>query len=146
MPHLTIGIDPIRGPIIILLVGASAPRIDALNQAGIPVPPAIAVSFLVDTGASCTVVDQTVISPLGLVPTGETLVCTPTTGGKPESRFQYDVGLMLYHADNSRLFHSLPVIATDLSQQNIGGLLGRDVLEKCLLVYDGAVRQFSLAF
>jgi hypothetical protein len=53
---------------------------------------------------------------------------------------------MLYHTDNSRLFQSIPVIATDLSRQNIGGLLGRDVLEKCLLVYDGAVRNFSLAF
>jgi predicted aspartyl protease len=117
-----------------------------MTAAGLTVPPPITVNFLIDTGASCTVVDQATIAPLGLAPTGETRVCTPTTGGGTESRLQYDVALMLYHTDNSRLFQSIPVIATDLSRQNIGGLLGRDVLEKCLLVYDGAVRNFSLAF
>ena len=61
-------------------------------------------------------------------------------------RYQYDVALLLYHSDNSRIFGSHPVIATDFSQQGIGGLLGRDVLKSCLMVYDGAHGHFSLAF
>ena len=117
-----------------------------MTAAGLTVPVPIIVDFLLDTGASCTVLDQATIAPLGLVATGETQVCTPTTGGGTESRFQYDVALMLYHSDNSRIFQSLPVIATDLSRQNIGGFLGRDVLEKCLMVYDGSMQHFSLAF
>jgi Aspartyl protease len=117
-----------------------------MANAGLTVPEPIIVDLLVDTGASCTVLDQTAIYPLGLVPTGETRVHTPTTGSGSESRFQYDVSLVLFHLDNSRLFQSLPVIATDLSRQGIGGLLGRDVLEKCLLVYDGSAQAFSLAF
>ena len=146
MPHLTIAIDAVRGPIIKLLVGVSTPRGIALAEAGLKSPEPIVVDFLVDTGASCTVIDETTMAPLGLTPTGETLVSTPTTGGKAESRFLYDVGMMLYHSDHSRIFNSHPVIATDLSDQGIGGLLGRDVLESCLLVYDGSTKYFSLAF
>lgn len=146
MPHLTIGLDDIRGPIIKLFVGVSTPRRTALQTAGLPVPTPIVVDFLVDTGASCTAVDAATIAPLGISPTGDILVSTPTTGGQPETRLQYDVALILYHADNSRLFGVHPVIATDFGQQNIGGLLGRDVLEKCLLVYDGSNKHFCLAF
>jgi hypothetical protein len=104
------------------------------------------IRFLVDTGASCTVLDEATIAPLGLFPTGQTLVNSPTTGRQPDARFQYDVGILLYHADNSRMFHSLPVIATDLTNQRIGGLLGRDVLNNCLLMYNGSAGHFALAF
>ena len=104
MPHLTIRIDPVRGSIIKLFVGVSSPRGVAITAAGLTVPVPIIVDFLRDTGASCTVLDQATIAPLGLVATGETQVCTPTTGGGTESRFQYDVALMLYHSDNSRIF------------------------------------------
>jgi hypothetical protein len=73
-------------------------------------------------------------------------VSTPTTGATPLLRAQYDVSLMLYHPDNQRIFGSLPIVATDLSEQKIGGLHGRDVLSKCLLVYDGSSGTFSVAF
>jgi Aspartyl protease len=146
VPHLTIGIDPLHGPIITLLVGVSTPRAKALADAGLPRPNPIGVNFLVDTGAACTVIDESLIAPLGLVPTGQAFVETPTTGKTPQPRFLYDVGMMILHSDHNRMFHNLPVIATDLSAQKIGGLLGRDVLALCLLVYDGPARHFSLAF
>lgn len=146
MPHVSYQLDLQRGPLVELLVGISTPRQQALQKAGLTPPSPIMIRFLIDTGASCTVLDQTSIAPLGLVPTGQTRVNTPTTGAQPESRFQYDVGVLLYHADNSRMFHNLPIIATDLSNQGIGGLLGRDILQKCLLIYDGSAGTFALAF
>jgi len=54
--------------------------------------------------------------------------------------------MMLYHQVNTRFFPTLPVMAGDFRMQNIQGLLGRDVLAHCLLVYDGAGDTFSLAF
>jgi len=146
MPHLTIPIHPVQGPIVELIVGLSAPRAQALKAAGTAVPPSITVKFLLDTGASSTVLDETIIAPLKLVPTGQIMVNTPTTGGAPVARFQYDIALMLYHVDNSRFFQNLPIIATDFSAQKIGGLLGRDILSKCLLVYNGPGDRFALAF
>jgi hypothetical protein len=118
----------------------------AMKAAGQTPPSAITVKFLLDTGASSTVVDEKIIAPLKLVPTGQIMVNTPTTGAASVARFQYDIALMLYHVDNSRFFQNLPVIATDLSGQNIGGLLGRDILSKCLLVYNGLGDRFALAF
>lgn len=52
MPHLAIGIDPFRGPLIKLFVGVSASRGAAMTAAGVAVPPPITVDFLVDTGAT----------------------------------------------------------------------------------------------
>lgn len=146
MPHFTIAIDPLRGPIIKLYVGVSGPRGKALSAAGLPIPPVILVEFLVDTGASSTVVDAETIAPLNLTPTGATQVHTPTTAGAGESRFLYDIAMLMYHPDNTRVFATHPVIATDFKSQGIGGLLGRDVLASCLLVYDGATGNYSLAF
>ena len=128
------------------MVGVSRPRAAALEAAGAVIPPPVAIDFLIDTGASSTVVDEAAIAPLSLPPTGQAHVRTPTTGEAAESRWLYDVGLMLYQADNSRMFNSLAVIATNLGVQGIGGLLGRDVLQSCLLVYDGTAGTYSLAF
>jgi hypothetical protein len=146
MPHLTIPIHAVQGPLIELVVGVSLPRATALKATGVEPPSPVTVKFLVDTGASSTVLDENAIAPLKLVPTGQAWVNSPTTGAIPESRFQYDIGLMLYHVDNSRFFQNLPIIATDFSSQKIGGLLGRDILSKWLLVYNGPGDRFALAF
>jgi hypothetical protein len=69
VPHLTIALDPDRGPIVRLFVAVSAPRAAALKSAGATVPQPIWVDFLIDTGASCTAVDAATIAPLGLSPT-----------------------------------------------------------------------------
>ena len=146
MPHITIALDPAKGPLVKLVVGVSAARLQALHTASQPVPSPIVVTFLIDTGASSTVIDEIDLAPLGLVPKNHVPVHTPTTDGTPQMLAQYDVGLGMMHADNSRFFSSVPIIATNLRCQGIGGLLGRDILNKCLLVYDGATGTFTLAF
>ena len=91
-------------------------------------------------------IDNSIVQALQLTPTGQCDVHTPSTGKTAAKVFQYDVGLLLYHTVNTRFFNTLPVMASDFSQQSIQGLLGRDVLNQCLLVYDGSAATFSLAF
>ena len=69
MPHISLPISP-SGPTLEFFVAASVPRAEALKKAGLPVPAPILVKGLIDTGASCTSIDPSILKALGLVSTG----------------------------------------------------------------------------
>ncbi len=71
---------------------------------------------------------------------------TPSTGGLPHITGYYDVSLSLLHPKLTYTFYSVPVLESDLTGQGIGALIGRDLLAKCLLIYDGQAGTFTLAF
>ena len=146
MPHLTLQVAP-GGPIIDVAVGVSRARSQALQASGHPVPNPVQVRALVDTGASCTCIDPSVLASLGLSPTGVAAIHTPSTAQKPHSANQYDVSLVLLHPKLSLTFHTVPVVEAHLSAvQGIQALIGRDLLSNCLFVYDGQSGRFTLAF
>jgi hypothetical protein len=136
------------GPIINAIVSVSGPRILALQKAGQPVPPSIPVRALIDTGASSTCIDSSLVGPLGITPTGTIPIHTPTTGGVPHVANQYDVGLMIPGGptDPPLVQITLPVTDHALAVQGIQALIGRDVLAQCLLSYNGVMRLFTLAY
>lgn len=145
MPHLTLPLTAI-GCGLDVQVGISEPRRLALQAAGRPIPPHARVEMIIDTGASCTVIEESVLQSLGLTPTGTTQILTPSTQGTPMSCPIYDVLLGVHHAKYSLMLGTVPVVASDFRGQGIQGLIGRDVLQECLFVYDGAAGTFTLAF
>lgn len=145
MPHITLSLSS-SGPVVQVAIGVSLPRRDALVKASKVVPEEVMANLLVDTGASHSCLDKTILAPLGLSATGVIQVHTPSTGKKAQQFRQYDVAVLLYHEDNSRLLATVPVTEVDLSAQGIDGLLGRDILSQCLMVYDGRAGTFCLAF
>ncbi len=145
MPHLTLTISP-EDPLIDLAVGVSKPRADALMANSLSVPPPMRIRALIDTGASCTCVDSDVLSQLALSPTGNVQIHTPSTSGSPHSCNQYDISLMLLHPNLTLTFGVVPVIESNLISQGIQALIGRDLLTRCLFVYDGSAGAFALAF
>jgi hypothetical protein len=80
------------------------------------------------------------------VPTGATLMRTPSTGAVPITCHQYDVCLTLLHPNGPVNLGAAPVVECLPLGGNIDALLGRDGLSLCLFIYDGPAQQFSLGF
>jgi len=149
VPHFTLANSP-NGPILTAFIGVSEARSSALTAAQQEVPPPQQIRALVDTGASGTCIDPTILQALGLTPTGNTTVNTPTTGRQSQQVDTYDVSLFVPGAqatDSPLVIPTLQVIAAELlTQQGFHALIGRDVLGGCILVYNGPLNQFTLAF
>ena len=148
MPHFTRRIES-AGPLIKVLFTVSEARAAALGKLGQPTPKAPVASGLLDTGASCTCVDPSILQALGLKPTGETQLLTPSTGNVPERADEYDCGVFIFaeSTENPYAIRNLPVVETPLLQsQGFHALIGRDVLAKCVLIYNGSANTYTLAF
>jgi len=147
MPSINLQIQKPAGPLIQVFIGVSTPRSDALKAAGLPVPSAVVGTFLIDTGASCTCIDPTLINKLGIPASGSCPISTPSTQGTPHQCNLYDVMMFVPNADGGGHFiEAMPVVETSLISQGIEGLIGRDVLDTCLLVYNGVTGHYSISY
>lgn len=76
-------------------------------------------------------------------------VHTPTTGSEAHSAEQYDVSIIVpgtgaQHAP--LVIPAAPVLSASLTRQGIDALIGRDILRDCILIYNGTLGLFTLAF
>ena len=150
MPHFTLQILP-QGALVNALVGVSEARQAALVEAGQSVPDIVSIRALIDTGASGTCIDPSVLHPLNLTPKGKTPVQTPSTGGMAVEADQYDVSIIIPAFANQAplILSNLPVICMPLIASmgpNVQALIGRDILAQCLLGYNGSAELFTLAY
>lgn len=148
MPHFTLNID-IAGPVVNAGVSVSEGRRQALAAANAPIPAQQYVRALVDTGASFTSIDPAILALLCLTPTGTIDIVTPSTGHGTHTPDTYDVDFMIGAGpqDTSLPISNLRIASCDLFlRQGIHALIGRDILGRCILHYNGETGLFSLAF
>lgn len=148
MPHFTLNVDP-AGPVVNALVQVSEGRKAALEAQGAAVPAPRTIRALVDTGASFTSVEPKVLEALELTPTGTIDFVTPSTGQEVVTTDTYDLDLVIYKSQNEPPLSmpNLRVAACELFlKQGIHALIGRDVLTRCILIYNGEHSVFTLAF
>lgn len=126
----------------------SGPRMQALSTAGQAAPPVQTARGLIDTGASCTCVDPMIFTALGLQPTGMGTMLTPSTGPVPQDTETYDVGILISNGQETPLiFPTLAVSASELFVgQGFHALIGRDILAKCILFYNGKLPFFTVSY
>ncbi|MBC6401675.1 MAG: retroviral-like aspartic protease family protein [Ekhidna sp.] len=96
---------------------------------------------LIDTGASGTCISPSIVDELNLIPFDIQKV--HTASGLTE-QLLYDTGVILPISQPNII--SVQTLCADLSGQPFQVLIGRDILSRCTLFYNGPDESFSLSF
>jgi predicted aspartyl protease len=135
------------GPLVSVEISIPAALKTHLSEKGLAIPAPQAGFALIDTGAFATAVDQSIFDALGVPPIDK--INTSTPHGMSESPVYPATvsfpGLMLSEMPMER------VVGCNLKWQNVEGkevimLLGRDLLQYFLLVYNGKSADIFLAY
>jgi predicted aspartyl protease len=124
-------------------------RRQALTEAGQPIPDPQRILALLDTGASISAVDPSVLLALGLSPTGESEIHTPSTNGTPAKADTYDVSVAILAGRTGDLHFisdTIRVTSSGLAGLGLQALIGTDILNKCIFTYNGSDSCFTLAY
>ena len=120
-------------------------QLDALlRKQGNCVPAPVSGMGLIDTGASLTMVDEAAVRQLGVSPVGETRLGTPQ-GTCRSLLFPMRISIEVPPNTPMIAAEIARVAVGPLAQQGLLCLIGRDILQHCLLVYDGLNGRFTIA-
>ena len=147
MSHFNIPIGH-GGPLIDAFITVSAARQSALEAASRSIPDPQKIRALLDTGASHSCLDPVVVTALGIPVTGNCQINTPSSGAAPHTVDLYDVGIYIPATNPPPLvFPTVAVAGCQLFQaQGFHALIGRDILDLCMLFYNGPLKVLTLSF
>jgi len=130
-----------NGPALTIEISVSDSHAAVLNQGSIPIPQPIPGSALIDTGARFTAIDIDALNQLGIPPISTIQVVTPS--GK-DTQGVYMCQIDFPGTTIPSLQHS--VTGSKISPFGHVALIGRDILNSALLVYDGKHGMWTIAF
>ena len=142
MPSFTQRIPNLRqvGPVIEVTLSPSAIFLKKMNIPQSEIT-AIKLSAMIDTGASGTVVSQGIAAKLGINPIGTILINTPSSTNVCCN--QFDIQIVF---TNNIIIPSIIITEAPLQGQHIQCLIGRDILQHGVLIYNGYDNSFILSF
>jgi hypothetical protein len=146
MPNLTFPVASNRPPVIDLVVAVPDALAESRKAAGVPVPLPVIVPTLLDTGAQESMVSQDIADQLGLKVLGARVIFG--VGGTISVSGNVRIVQVLFPGVPPVLLaHSAPVIAVpDLNHLGARMILGRDLLSRCVLIYNGPHSACTFAF
>ena len=146
MPNLTIPVGSDRPPIIDLVVAVTEDMADSLKARGQPVPLPVIVPALLDPGASHSLISRDIAEELGLDFRGARDVFG-IGGNITVSGYVCMVRLFYGGAPSVLLTYAAPVIAVpNLNHLGARMILGRDILSRCVVIYNGPHSTCTFAF
>ena len=144
MPALSGPLDLPHGATVVVKVMQSPEFVAALKKAKMAFATPVSVIGLLDTGASCSALDPIVVAGMQLQHRGVTEIHTPSTGMGVEHRNVYDATLALGEATDKPLTVTTSGIACHFADRGFLALIGRDLLQHCVLTYDGPTGRYRL--
>lgn len=146
MPLLSLSLPDLEasGPVLDVLLSNSLTGRQSLLQRQLAVPAPIPVRALIDTGADMSVIDDGLANQLNLTLIGFQMLAS----GAGSSLFP-GVGFVPEYSARVQFSHGVSLDITALEVRLPAGLqmlIGRDVLAKALLIYDGLNHTFTMAF
>jgi predicted aspartyl protease len=115
------------------MIGHPRSTREAAEHSNIKLHKELTITALIDTGASRTVINPQLATTCGLRQTGEVRI---SGAGQVAMRAEF-AGSITFPGSELSGFDPLPLIACPLPEQDISCLIGRDVLERWNLTYDG---------
>ena len=130
------------GPRLLVQVSVPESLAAALNERGEEVSSPEEGYALFDTGASATCADESVLLRLGLSPVDTVSIATPS--GTSEANVY--VCALYFPGSQMPDLNEVFVIGAQLQNQNYAVLIGRDILQDMILIYDGPGARTTFAY
>jgi predicted aspartyl protease len=103
------------------------------RSVGLEFPEPFQVTALIDTGASITVINPEVAQTCKLRQTGFAQLLTAGSSG----RYPEHAAAISFPNSGLKSFGAIKVVACPIVRQPYSCLIGRDILSKWILIYDG---------
>ena len=129
-----------RGPVVQVAVSVGQTIAQQVLQQGGTLPPPVAGLALIDTGATTTCIDEEAAQDLKLPAIDVVTVASASHSSSEQNVYPISievVGLPI-------VVNASRAIGAALKPQGLLVLIGRDVLQSCVLVYNGPAGQFTL--
>ena len=138
--------DPVRlttlGPAFQIEISVPDDYAAVLTQTSLPIPQPQIGTALIDTGARFTAVDLGVLQALGLQPVSTVQVVTPS-GGEVQGVYMCKLD---FPGTEIPSIQPMAVTGSRLAAFGDTALIGRDILNFALLIYDGRHGMWTIAF
>lgn len=147
MPIITGSITPV-GALVDVMLGVDSGTRRWLEGRGLKVPAPIAVRAMIDTGATISGFASELLKNLHLLPIDTIPILTPSTPyTAPHECDVFHAALALVANGVAHEFPECRVVAAEgwHPADGIHGLIGRDILARCNMLYLGTERKFTLA-
>ena len=129
-----------QGPVIPVLLSISEEMQQALMAEGKAIPEPTRGLALIDTGAARTCVDEEAARRAGLPTRGTAKMASAS---HPEHEVPVFAGRIVLDSININVSNAMGVNLS--GSPDLVALIGRDMLRKCIFVYDGNAGSMSLA-
>jgi len=146
MPALSGRIDPQHGATVFVTISQTPEYVDALKRAGRMPSMPVSVLGILDTGASGSALDSQIIARMSLLYRDNVAIHTPSSGPNLIFRDQFDATLALGDSGSPPLAVTVQVIECEFASRGFFALIGRDILDRCILTYDGPAQTFTLSW